>query len=128
MSEITAPDGSPASSLCFGATQIGGHADGIGSGEIYDACRATGINSFTAHCYAEGRSERLLGRFAAAERDPVILASRANDTGGTSAENIRQSFDGSRRRRGVDAIDLDYFHGCDAAERDVRGSFRAARR
>ena len=115
MSKITAPDGSPASPLCFGAMQFGGSADETGSREMYDACRATGINFFdTAHSYADGESERLLGRFAAAERDRVILATKANFAGGASAENIRQSFDESRRRLGVEAIDLYYLHRWDA--------------
>ena len=114
MSTLTAPDGSPPSALCFGAMQFGGGADEAASRGMYDAARAAGVNFFdTAHAYTDGESERLLGRFAAAERERLIIATKVDFAVGSGAENVRRSFDESRRRLGLDAIDLLYLHRWD---------------
>ena len=115
MSKLSAPEGAPPSPLCFGAMQFGGTADEAASRGMYDAARAAGVNFFdTAHAYTDGESERMLGRFAAAERERVILATKVSYKGSSSAENVRRSFDESRRRLAVDAIDLLYLHRWDA--------------
>ena len=114
MSTITAPDGSALSPLCFGAMQFGGNADETESRAMYDACRAAGVNFFdTAHAYTEGRSEAMLGRFAAPERDALVIATKAAYSGGASPENIRISLEDSRSRLGMDVIDILYLHRWD---------------
>ena len=114
MSSLSAPDGTPPSALCFGAMQFGGAADERASREMYDAARAAGVNFFdTAYAYTGGESERLLGRFVAPERERLIVATKVDNKGGSGADNIRRSFDESRRRLGLDAIDLLYLHRWD---------------
>ena len=111
MDTLTAPDGAPPSALCFGAMQFGGTADAAASRDMYDAARGAGVNFFdTAWVYTDGESERLLGRFVAAERERVIVASKAAFSGGNTAASICESFDESRRRLGLDTIDLYYLH------------------
>jgi 1-deoxyxylulose-5-phosphate synthase len=107
-------DGTPISRFCFGTMQFGGKADEAASRSLYDASRAAGINFFdTAYAYTEGRSETYLGRFAAPERDRVFIASKADFSKGSSPANIRASVEESRRRLGMDRIDLYYLHRWD---------------
>ena len=95
--------------------QFGGTADETDSRAMYDACRAAGINFFdTAHVYTEGASETLLGRFIATERDRIIVATKACYDRGASRANILESLDDSRKRMGIDFIDLLYLHRWDA--------------
>lgn len=116
MTHIIAPDGSPLSRFCFGTMQFGGGADAEQSRAMFDACRAAGINFFdTAHAYTDGESERLLGRFAGPERERLVIASKAAFAHGASAANIRQSFEESRQRLGMDVIDIYYMHRWDDA-------------
>lgn len=100
--------------LVFGTMQFGGRADEAASRAMYDACRDTGLIHFdTAHMYTDGASETLLGKFAEAEREDVIVASKVGYTGGAGAENMRAQFDISRRRLGMDVVDLLYLHRFD---------------
>lgn len=94
--------------------QFGGTADEAASRAMYDACRAAGLTFFdTAHVYTGGASETLLGQFAAPERDSLIIATKAAYTGGASQKNIETSFDESRRRLGMDMVDILYMHRWD---------------
>jgi 1-deoxyxylulose-5-phosphate synthase len=111
---LLTPDGTPVSRFCFGTMQFGGKADEDASRGLYEASRGAGINFFdTAYAYAEGRSETFLGRFAGPERDRVFIASKADFSGGSGAANIRASVGESRRRLGMDRIDLYYLHRWD---------------
>jgi len=113
---ITSPNGSPISPLCFGTMQFGGRADADASRAMYDACRGKGLNFFdTAHVYTDGASETLLGRFAADEREELIIATKAGYKGGASRENILKTFDESRKRLGFDMVDILYLHRWDGA-------------
>ncbi|SLN45210.1 L-glyceraldehyde 3-phosphate reductase [Pseudoruegeria aquimaris] len=112
---LTPPDGSALSPLCFGAMQFGSAADAKASEEMFEACRAKGVNFFdTAHGYTEGRSETLLGRFAAKERDRLLIASKIGYTGGCDRATLLAQFDVSRKRLGLDTVDLLYLHRFDA--------------
>ncbi|SFJ09933.1 aldo/keto reductase [Jannaschia pohangensis] len=114
MTQITAIDGTPLSALCFGCMQFGGTADAAASQAMYDACRAAGVTFFdTAHVYTDGASETLLGGFARAERDNLIIATKAAYQGGAGRQNILTSLDDSRRRLGMDVIDILYLHRWD---------------
>ena len=128
MDIIDAPDGTPASRLCFGAMQFGGTADEAASAAMFDACRAAGVTMFdTAHAYTDGRSEEILGRLAGPGRDGLVIASKAAFAHGASAANVRASLDDSRRRLGMEVIDLYYMHRWDA-ETPLEETFEALAR
>lgn len=111
---LHSPDGTPISRFCFGAMQFGGGADEGESRAMYDAARAAGITFFdTAHAYTDGASETFLGRFAAPERDSLVIATKAAYTGGSGRNAILDSFDESRRRLGMDFVDILYLHRWD---------------
>jgi 1-deoxyxylulose-5-phosphate synthase len=114
MTRVTAPDGSRPSPLTFGCMQFGGKADEAESRALYRACRERGINMFdTAHVYAEGRSEEILGGCLAGDRDGVIVATKVNFQRGNSAEAITASCHESLGRLRIEAIDLYYLHRFD---------------
>ncbi|MFZ5962585.1 aldo/keto reductase [Thalassococcus sp. BH17M4-6] len=114
MTELTTTSGQPVARFAFGTMQFGGKADEDQSRAMFDACRAAGIAHFdTAHVYTEGRSETLLGSFARAERDALYIATKAGYAGGASRENVLKTFDESRWRLGMDAVDLLYMHRWD---------------
>ncbi|TDK43859.1 aldo/keto reductase [Antarcticimicrobium luteum] len=111
---LTTPDGSPAGRFAFGTMQFGGRADAGASRAMFEACRADGLAHFdTAHVYTDGASETLLGGMIAGERERLLIATKAGYTGGAGAENIRAQFDISRRRLGLDTVDLLYLHRFD---------------
>ncbi|SER81051.1 Predicted oxidoreductase [Tranquillimonas rosea] len=114
MTKITAPDGTPVSPFCFGAMQFGGGADEGTSRALYDACRNRGVNAFdTAHSYTDGTSETYLGRFAARERDRLVIATKAPFSRPQTRSEILAGFDESRRRLGLDSVDILYLHRFD---------------
>ncbi len=114
MTHMTAPNGDPISPLCFGAMQFGGTANDMASEEMYEACRAAGLNFFdTAYVYTEGRSEAMLGRYAQADRDKLLIATKAAYDKPSTRQTILNSFETSRERLGMDMIDLLYLHRFD---------------
>jgi aryl-alcohol dehydrogenase-like predicted oxidoreductase len=78
----------------------------------YQVSRAAGINFFdTAEVYGRGRSERLLGRFARAVDDQIVMATkffpypwRWRRTG------LVRALRGSLKRLGLDRVDLYQIH------------------
>ncbi|WP_417606627.1 aldo/keto reductase [Primorskyibacter flagellatus] len=111
---ITSPDGTHGPQFAFGAMQWGGRADETQSRAMYEACREAGIVHFdTAHVYTDGRSEELLGKFSGPDRDRLIIATKANFPGGGTRDNILNSFDTSRKRLGMDMVDIYYMHRWD---------------
>jgi aryl-alcohol dehydrogenase-like predicted oxidoreductase len=80
--------------------------------DAYQVSRAAGINFFdTAEVYGRGRSERLLGRFARAAGDQVVVATkffpypwRLRRTG------LVRVLRGSLKRLGLDRVDLYQIH------------------
>ncbi len=114
--KFTTPDGTPVSRFCFGTMQFGGKADEAESRAMYDAARAAGINFFdTAVSYAEGRSELLLGEYAAHEREALFVATKCAWPLPADAETITAQFDASRKRLDMDYVDLLYLHRWDDA-------------
>lgn len=112
--QLKTANGTPASAFSFGTMQFGGKADESQSRKMYDASRAAGINFFdTAYVYTQGRSEQLLGQFAASERDQLIIATKCASVGGADAANIRAQLDESRKRLGMDSVDIFYLHQWD---------------
>ena len=111
MTHLTLRDGRSVLPYAFGAMQFGGAADDTASRAMFDACRAAGIAHFdTAYVYTDGASESLLGRLAQSCRDDLYIATKVDYAGGGSAANIRKSLDTSRKRLGMDQIDLLYMH------------------
>ena len=106
------------SSLCFGTMSFGSTADEAESGRLYAAARDAGIDFFdTADIYAGGRSEEILGRLAAGERDALVIASKVygrtgsgpNDVG-LSRRHVTRAVEASLRRLGTDRLDVYYVH------------------
>jgi len=97
--------------MAFGCMQFGARADDAASAALFHAARAAGIVHFdTAHGYSGGASERILGRLAMAERERLIIATKAGYQGGAGRANLLAQVDDSRRRLGMDRIDLLYLH------------------
>ena len=103
-----------ASGLCFGTMQFGAGASETDSQEMYEDCRAAGINFFdTAYVYTEGRSEQILGRLIKLEREQIILVTKAGAVGGSSAQNIRNQLETSLKRLNQDYTDIFFLHRFD---------------
>ena len=82
MTHLNSLDGTPASRFCFGTMQFGERADETESRAMYEACRAADITFFdTANVYTGGASEQLLGAFAKAERERLIIATKCGYSG-----------------------------------------------
>lgn len=109
------------SSLCFGTMSFGDIADEGMSEKMYRRCREVGINFFDcANVYAGGRSEELLGKFIASEREKVIITSKVYfPTGddinarGANRRHIKLEVEKSLRRLGTDWIDIYFIHHFD---------------
>lgn len=124
-SHLTSPDGTPASRFAFGTMQFGGRADAAASRAMFDAALDAGITHFdTAFVYNEGRSEELLGSFLGANRDRLLIATKAAYSGGGSRANIQSSFETSRQRLGLDMVDVLYMHRFDP-DTDLHESIEA---
>jgi aryl-alcohol dehydrogenase-like predicted oxidoreductase len=109
------------SELCLGTMTFGGAADLEASRVIVEAFREAGGTFFdTADVYTGGRSEELLGEILAADRDDVVIATKAY--GGTgdgpnhrssSRRHLIEAVDASLRRLDTDWIDLYQLHAYD---------------
>lgn len=114
MTHLTTASGEAASRLSFGTMQFGSNADETASAQMFEACRTAGINFFdTAYVYTGGRSEEIYGALAASERDRLITATKVAQTMPSTDGAIRDSLDTSRKRLGMDRIDLLYLHRFD---------------
>ncbi|MEO8489364.1 aldo/keto reductase [Pseudomonas sp.] len=108
------------SPLCLGAMMFGGETDEATSQRIIDKAGAAGINFIdTADAYHAGRSEEVVGRSIAAQRDHWVVATKfgypsSPDAGpnqqGQSRKWIIQNVEASLKRLGTDYIDILYFH------------------
>ncbi len=114
------------SELCLGTMTFGEEfgigTDEAGSREIFDAYVEAGGNFFdTANIYNRGTSEQLLGKFAGAERDRYVIASKYTlnarpddpNAGGNHRKNLVCSLEDSLRRLDTDYVDLYWVHGWD---------------
>ena len=114
MTKLTSPNGTAASRIVFGAMQFGGKADSGAASAMFEACIESGINHFaTATAYNDGKSEEMLRKLAASQRDDLIIASKIGYLGGSGRSNLRAQFNDTRRRLGADAVDLLYLHRFD---------------
>ncbi|MGE0870281.1 MAG: aldo/keto reductase [Kofleriaceae bacterium] len=109
------------SRLALGAMAFGGDADEAAAREIWAAARDAGINFVdTADVYTEGRSEQIVGRLIASERDRIVLATKAyfptssdDNARGSSRFHLVRAVEASLRRLATDRIDLFYLHRFD---------------
>lgn len=107
-------DGTPLRRVAFGAMQCGDAADDAASYAMLNLCLEHDIRHVdTAHAYTDGASERLVGAFVRPIRESIFLATKVGLTGGAGAVNLRAQFDISRRRLGLDTVDLLYLHRFD---------------
>jgi len=91
--------------------QFGGKADERASAELYAACRAAGIDFFdNAWVYNEGRSEEILGKLMAPEREKIVVTSKVAYRDGASAQNIRAQAEESLRRMSTEYVDVLFLH------------------
>jgi aryl-alcohol dehydrogenase-like predicted oxidoreductase len=110
-----------APALCLGTMTFGAEADEVSSRAIYSRCRDAGINLFDcANVYADGESERILGRLIHDHRDSVVIATKAyypmhNDesTRGLSRSKLTTALHASLERLNTDYVDLYYLHHFD---------------
>jgi len=109
------------SSLCYGTMSFGGEADESTSAAMYRRCREVGINFFDcANVYAGGRSEEILGRLIAGEREQVIITSKVYfpvgedlNARGATRRHITRAIEDSLRRLNTDRLDVYFIHRFD---------------
>lgn len=94
--------------------QFGRTADEHSAREMFEVCIAAGINHFdTAFSYTGGESERILGMLAAPMADDILIATKAPNDRPSTSDNLRASHEESRKRLGVDQLDMYYLHRFD---------------
>jgi len=106
------------SKICLGSMMFGGPTSEADSLEIVAAARAFGVNFIdTADVYNDGRSEEIVGRALAKDRDRWVLATKlwgAMGDGinqrGLSRKWVIEAVEASLRRLGTDYIDIQYLH------------------
>jgi aryl-alcohol dehydrogenase-like predicted oxidoreductase len=124
MDERTLGAGGPeVSTIALGTMTFGQEADELHSHEILDAFVAGGGTLVdTADVYADGESERIVGRWLARNagvRDRLVIATKARFpvTGqpgaGLSREYLHRALDASLSRLGLDHVDVHQAHGPD---------------
>jgi aryl-alcohol dehydrogenase-like predicted oxidoreductase len=111
------------SPICFGTMAFGANADEGESGAMYRLCRDRGVNFFdTANVYSQGRSEEILGRLIAGERDELVINSKVfgrmgsgPNEAGLSRRHIVRAVEDSLRRLDTDRLDFYFVHQFDPA-------------
>lgn len=108
------------SPLCLGAMMFGGETDEATSKRIIDKAFDQGINFLdTADVYHAGRSEEIVGRAIAAQRNRWVIATKFGypatasagpNEQGQSRKWINESVNASLKRLGTDYLDVLYFH------------------
>lgn len=109
------------SELCFGTMSFGGDANEDESKRMYTACREAGINFFDcADVYVGGKSEQILGRLIAGERDDLIITTKCHgpmgddiNARGANRRHIVRAVEASLKRLNTDRIDVLFMHRFD---------------
>ncbi len=109
-------------SIALGAMNFGKRTPAAEAERIVARALSRGVTFFdTANAYADGESERILGRALRGARDRVTVATKvgagrvAGKTEGLSRETILRSVDESLGRLGMDYVDVFYLHVPDHA-------------
>jgi len=111
------------SSICLGTMAFGGDADEAECARMYAAARDAGVDFVdTANVYNRGRSEEIVGRLIAGERDRIVLTSKVFgrmgedvNAGGLSRRHVVREVEASLRRLGTDRLDFYFVHQFDRA-------------
>lgn len=112
------------SEICLGTMTFGaGEAWGCTESdarEVFAAYADAGGNFVdTANMYADGESERMIGRLVAGNRDRYVISSKYGNAvpgggdpnaGGSHRKNLMRSLDESLKRLGIDYLDLYMVH------------------
>lgn len=106
------------SPICLGTMMFGDRCDEATAGRIVAAAAEAGVNFIdTADVYAEGGSERIVGRLIASERHRWVLATKAGNPMGRDPNRtglgrkwLLQAIDESLARLGTDYVDVFYLH------------------
>ncbi len=106
------------SPICLGTMTFGDTTEEAEAERILESARAAGVNFLdTADAYAEGASERMLGRLIARDREDWVLASKlGNPMGpgpnrwGLGVKHMQRALDESLKRLGSDYLDVLYLH------------------
>jgi len=109
------------SPLCLGTMSFGGDADEETSAALYAAVRERGINFLDcADAYVAGRSEEILGRLMAHERDNVIVTTKCHfndgsdiNAGGLNRRHMMRAVERSLGRLGTDRVEVLFMHQWD---------------
>lgn len=102
------------SPLAFGTMQFGGRTDYAAAQAMFADCLAAGVTHFDTACgYNGGEAEVILGRLAAPLREDVYIATKLGYVGGAGRANLCAQMDASRKRLGLDRVDLLYLHRFD---------------
>ena len=109
------------SALCFGTMSFGGDATEDEAGRLYAACRDAGINFFDcANVYNGGKSEEILGRVMAGDRDELVIATKSTQSvgpdinaGGSNRRHLISAVEASLKRLDTDRIDIYFMHQFD---------------
>ncbi|WP_193369586.1 aldo/keto reductase [Pelagibius marinus] len=131
------------SPLCLGTMMFGDQTDEKAARRIIDHARDAGVNFIdTADQYAQGKSEEIVGRAIAKDRDSWVLATKGGNpvkdshanSQGLSRKWLLKAMDDSLARLKVDYVDIWYLHLDDysapleeavSAVADVLGSGKA---
>ena len=101
----------------LGTMTFGDQVEQATAATLMTSFRSAGYNELdTAFCYAQGRTEEMLGRIlTAADRKQLYIASKVNpwNDGGLQAAEIQRQMTEILRRLGCDSIDLLYLHSPD---------------
>ncbi len=106
------------SPLCIGTMMFGAQTEEAVARRIIDRARDQGVNFIdTANTYAAGRSEEVVGRAIAANRDHWVLATKMGGPAGPAPHGrglsrlaAMRAVEGSLKRLGAEAIDIYYLH------------------
>ncbi|MDA0701696.1 MAG: aldo/keto reductase [Proteobacteria bacterium] len=110
------------SPICLGTMMFGLRTTPAVAGRIMDKARSAGINFLdTADVYSKGKSEEILGRLIAKDRDDWVLATkvaanwsaRPNESG-SGRKWVERALEASLKRLKTDYIDLYYLHKDDS--------------
>lgn len=104
------------SALCLGTMMFGGPTDEMTASEIVGSARDADVNFIdTADVYTDGRSEEIVGRLIAPDRNRWVLATKLGNGSGPNARGLSrkwmvQAVDASLARLATDRIDILYLH------------------
>lgn len=112
--QLLGSTGREVSPISMGCVTFGREIDEATSCQVLDRAWERGINFFdTAAAYADGESERVLGRWLAERgvRNQAVVATKFN--GVLTKSHLVESAERSLDRLGVESIDLFYLHNWD---------------